>query len=182
MGLETTDTPGLQDWDAVESLLRNLSNLYQGLSYLTGNYFRDYFHEMNENDRVACLISFIEAHKYAQHKICQYMGNTEFADTPEENIVIDDSIDNVNKASNALNSADKDYVSFLVSKIAARMIIHTQEDTIVHFIEEGILGVKDADKLFQSAMHDLAKINALKCGNRIPSMRLDLMSNDQVDV
>lgn len=153
IGLETVHTPGLQDWLGIEAALREDDTWYGGC-------LPESVRENAVAETVICLSSFIAAHEYAQAKIPQYLGEKEFIDTPEEALVVRESKNNVREASRVLSSIDKVIYEIELSKLVARMILHHQEDTIIHFVEEGILPPKDAERLLLAANMDLKKVKS----------------------
>lgn len=114
---------------------------------------------------VYILTSFIEAHEYAQRKIPYFLGDTEGIDTPEEDIVVRESMQLVVKAKRKLNMIDPEVIAKQLSKQAARCILNMQETEIESYLKEGILTEKDAEILMREVEHDfqeLGRVNWLR--------------------
>ena len=105
------------------------------------------------------LSSYVTAHEYGQRKLPLYLGEDEFVNTPEEARIIKESSQNIAKAKELLNqimSVDK--VTLEITTQACRMIIYSQEDVITHFVEEGILPIKQSLALFEDTEKDLERL------------------------
>jgi NhaP-type Na+/H+ or K+/H+ antiporter len=155
IGFDTVHTPGLQDWDQ----LNTAANINQA-----SRSWRSYsIHELFSRDRVETavfiLLSFIEAHEEAQKKIPYYMGATELADTPEEAMVVLESQQNVDVARRRLNDISLDILGYYHSKQAARRLLHIQQEMIEDIRSEGILTESDASTLLKEIQKDLSKLD-----------------------
>lgn len=113
---------------------------------------------------ITILTSFIEAHEYAQHKIPFYLGETEEIDTIEEAIVIEESKALTNYVKTILLQLDPQLIIQQVSKQTAYWILHSQQDQIEEFTNEGILTENDAAELLHEIEADLSVL--LYCAAR----------------
>lgn len=170
-GLESTDE-GLRDWQALLIDLNRIKyfiDLVRSVlefSWIQSIYVLKNFFiwkiDNYEEDIILLLSSYIEGQEYAQLKLPSYLGEYDFVDTPEELALIAESISNVNEAKELLKTMNPSILSFHVTIQAARILLHTQEDVILHFVEEGILSVKEAEKLLEIPRSDLMKLHRFR--------------------
>jgi len=141
VGIDFASIPGHQDWsvllptlqvvprerliscakpiDYIYSLFCGTANFLFGWSlaplHLTDN-LREAIEWYQDEYRVTVLTSFIAAHKYAQHKAPQYLGETDLADTPEEKIIVEESAASVVEAADILALIEKGVIQHHVIK------------------------------------------------------------------
>jgi hypothetical protein len=151
VGLDTCHTPGFQDWDLIRSSFEN-SKAARLLACLSSNrrlplpvILSRAFKERLTADMVYVLTSFIEAHKYAQYHMPYYLGEEEWAESPEEFLILEESNEEVRAALDALAEISTSSMLLHISRQAARMILCMQEDAVEHFIEEGVLSSEHAE-------------------------------------
>lgn len=165
--------------------------------------------EQREETEILVFTSFVVAHEYAQKKIPFYFGETEYIDTPEEALIVNESIELVEKAQKKLALIDPDDIKFHITKQvskegdplglvpniysvndsmtrqlhvadrfappaqATRIVLHTQEDMILHYKEEGILSVRDATTLLEGPKGPSADLQRLdRYHNHLTSLTL----------
>eukprot|EP01033_Poteriospumella_lacustris_P001070 gene1070-777_t len=105
---------------------------------------------------VYLLVAFIEAHEYAEEKIRFYVGSAEGVQTTDEEIVVEESRALVRLAKYHLYRIDRDIITCQLTKQAARMILHAQEDAITEFSEEGVITGHDAMMMLEEVYRDKA--------------------------
>lgn len=157
IGLDTVNTPGLQDWDQ----LSRYTNINQRNPSWSAFAIRDLFGGDRIETAVFVLLSFIEAHEEAQRKIPFYLGETEKADTPEEALVVRESQDNVRVARARLNEISLEVLQYYHSKQAARQLLHSEEEMVEELRVEGILQDTDASQLLKEINRDLVKLDGV---------------------
>jgi hypothetical protein len=94
-------------------------------------------YSVSDKDRVYILTSFIDAHQHAQETIVLYLGENEGVSTPEEALVVAESVSIVLEATKELSKINVQTLSLNVTRQAAHMVLHAADDLIVQFIEEG---------------------------------------------
>ena len=158
IGLDTVNTPGLQDWDPLAKVV--------DIGNKTDAWYTYSLYAMVSGDHVETsifiLMSFIEAHEEAQRKIAYYFGETEDADTPEEALVVRESRQNVASARVKLNEISVDIIGFYHSKQAARVLLHAQEEMVEELVTQGILQEKDAGLLLKAVQADIERLEKRK--------------------
>eukprot|EP01034_Spumella_vulgaris_P023862 gene23862-30138_t len=112
--------------------------------------------------KVYLLTSFIEAHEYAQHKIQFFLRESDMIDQPEENLVVNESRDQVRQARAKLAEIDSNVIALQVSKQTARWILHVQEDMVAEFQREGVLLERDAALLLGEVQRDLSRLGSVE--------------------
>ena len=130
-------------------------SVHGDLGIVQGSY--NYLHwrqRMRDTQVITILLSFIEAHEYAQQKIPYYLGHAETADTPEQQQVVQESVELVTRAKTLLNGISPEVIRKKVSKQSASWILHTEQDLIEEFQLEGILTQADAKKLLDEVQRD----------------------------
>jgi hypothetical protein len=160
VGLDASVQPGLHDWAFIQSTLQHrwlplLRRVSEALGLLRISHVRGQVEGLEDRsvaDRVVVLTSFVEAHRYAQHHIPFYLGEEEWAESPEEFLILEESNAVVAAALALLGEISVDSFRLHVSRQAARMVLCMQEDMISHFIEEGILSSDNAEH-FLSLIH-----------------------------
>lgn len=157
IGLDTVNTPGLQDWDQ----LSRYTNINQRNPRFSAFTIRDLFGGDRIETAVFVLLSFIEAHEEAQRKIPFYLGETEKADTPEEALVVRESQQNVRVARQRLYEISLEVLQYYHSKQAARQLLHTQEEMVEELRMEGILQETDASQLLKEINKDLVRLDGV---------------------
>ena len=157
IGLDTVNTPGLQDWDQL-SRYTNINQRNPRWSTFT---IRDLFGGDRIETAVFVLLSFIEAHEEAQRKIPFYLGETEKADTPEEALVVRESQENVRVARARLSEISLEVLQYYHSKQAARQLLHSEEEMVEELRVEGILQETDASQLLKEINKDLVKLDGV---------------------
>jgi NhaP-type Na+/H+ or K+/H+ antiporter len=161
VGFDTTHTPGLQDFDHLTRSFRRTSLLELSLSWtrrLLGALLA-HVERLRETNEILALLSFIEAHEYAQAKIPLYLGPTETITTAEEAQVVNESAQLVDQARELLRDAFSEQSIVLVtSRLVATTLLHATEALVLHFHEEGILGAEESVFLLQQQRTDLLKL------------------------
>ena len=105
------------------------------------------------------LLSFIEAHEYAQRKVQYYLGPDEYINTPEESALVGESKELVRLARDTLDTRySSETLRRILSKNIASVLLHSEEGLIYHFHEEGILSASDAAFLESFPREDLKSI------------------------
>jgi hypothetical protein len=154
VGHDTCHTPGLQDWDFINKHLQE--PFYVTMVKKACEYSRDRFggrfsqllgcesilrwiEDHAVAYRVIIITSFLEAHRFAQQQIPYYLGEEEWAESPEEFLILEESNNNVAMAKRAFDEIPSDMLKLHVSRQAARMVLCMQEDVLIHYIKEGIL-------------------------------------------
>jgi hypothetical protein len=115
--------------------------------------------------KVYLLTSFIEAHEYAQHKIQFFLRESGMIDQPEENLVVNESREQVRQARSRLAEIDSNAITLQVSKQTARWILHVQEDMVAEFRREGVLLERDAALLLEEVQRDLKRLGSVEWSN-----------------
>ena len=157
IGLDTVNTPGLQDWDQ----LNRYTNINQRNPRWSAFTVRDLFGGDRIETAVFVLLSFIEAHEEAQRKIPFYLGETVKADTPEEALVVRESQENVRVARARLSEISLEVLQYYHSKQAARQLLHSEEEMVEELRVEGILQETDASQLLKEINKDLIRLDGL---------------------
>lgn len=117
--------------------------------------WHDALQTMEDSQRVYLLTNFIEAHQHAQRKIPHFLGEKEtMIDTPEEAVVVQESIMIVNQAKKVLQLLNERTIRLQVSKQASSLLLYQQERIIEDFIRQGIIAEKDAENLLHEVIHD----------------------------
>ncbi len=112
---------------------------------------------------VMMLISYIEAHEYAQNQISFYLGETEGAiDTPEEEAVIQESQALVQKAKEILAIVDESTINYIYSKRILYSIFSIQQNSILEFEHEGIINKKYVEYFFHEIEEDINRMKQLE--------------------
>ena len=151
-GLDTAHTPGLQDFEDLRSELGEwLSERALNLvlryccSCSWAEDLRGRLRRARHTDQVHALLAFVEAHNYAQAKVPYYLGPTTLVHSPEEVILVRESQDNVAAALKELHEGYSPVaLKEILSRKVASIILHSQEELILHFHDEGILGPLEA--------------------------------------
>jgi hypothetical protein len=165
VGLETIHTPGLQDWDFIQSIRSHsdswFSRFYLGMPKFAQTASSSIMSRLLYTDDVvvSVLTCFISAHEYAQQRIPVYLGEEAVADTVEQAVVVAESQKLVQKAKSRLNGEfDAEHIQLLKSQQIVYSIQHHQEVHLTQMVEEGILKEHDAVSLFDElhADRDLA--------------------------
>lgn len=156
-GLETAHTPGLQDFDFLKaSLSRSYTNLLLERA-------QSIFHDVVSArlaDEIHALLSFIEAHEFAQVKIPYYLGPDEHVNTNEEMLLVNESRELVSEARKIMTeNYSSEIIHRIVAMKAVAVILHGQEELITHFLEEGIISTADAQYFHSFVESDLRKFN-----------------------
>jgi hypothetical protein len=162
VGLDASVQPGLHDWAFIQSTLQHrwlplLRRVSEALGLLRVSHVRGQVEGLEDRsvaDRVVLLTSFIEAHRYAQHHIPFYLGEEEWAESPEEFLILEESNAVVAAALAILGEISVDSFRLHVSRQAARMVLCMQEDMISHFIREGILSSTESARKFLETIHN----------------------------
>ena len=168
-------TDGFKDWRIIEDFMNNsLSWILRvadftdyiikllGLAYLKfckcnitpPTTFRERFEESHVSNCIYILTSYIKASHEAQEKIPYYMGDTSHADTPEEKLVIAESIANVEIAKNVLENISSEIKIKCLVRQTERYVTWKQEQMIEEFQEEGIILERDAEVLLEESLFD----------------------------
>jgi hypothetical protein len=161
LGLETTHTPGLQDWEFIKRVHSTARGWYSDLHLRLPASMRAGGASLlsrlihTDDDVVSVLTCFIAAHEYAQERIPVYLGEESVADTVEQAVVINESKKLVSQAANRLLSEfDPAHVKLLKSLQIVHSIQHHQEDQLIRMMDEGILKEHDAVVLFDELHAD----------------------------
>eukprot|EP01039_Chlorochromonas_danica_P001852 gene1852-2026_t len=108
---------------------------------------------------VYLLMSFIEAHQYAQKKMPFYFARGDGqSSTAEEIRVIEESREVVEYARGMLKHIHPSIVRRQLSKLAVRWILHAQEDAVESLLAEGVVTEEQAELLFEELTNDLFAI------------------------
>jgi hypothetical protein len=186
VALESTGTPGLQDW---EHILPQFQYLYSndhsnagrpsnGSKRLPPVYSRPTqqpqsatlsLERLNKGIRsyrdgqaVYLLTAFIDAHIYAQQRIAYCMGTTTAVDTPEQEVVVLESQALVEQARDRLAAIDPETVTKQVTKQTARWVIHEQQEQTEQYLREGVVSAAEAEKLLREAEGDLRRLGKVE--------------------
>ena len=94
----------------------------------------------------------------SQRKIQHYLSPDEYVNTPEEAALLQESRSLVQNARALLASRfNPKTLSRLLSSNISTILLHSEEDLIVHFLEEGVLSISDAAYLESFPRGDLKK-------------------------
>lgn len=111
---------------------------------------------------VMILISYIESHEFAQSRIAFYLGETEGIDTPEEEIVIQESKRLVMKAKDMLLLIDEIILKYIYSKRILMSIFSLQHNLVYEFLQEGVINHKYSEILFHEIDEDMKRLERLE--------------------
>jgi NhaP-type Na+/H+ or K+/H+ antiporter len=111
---------------------------------------------------VMVLMAFIEGHEFAQSRIAFYLGETEGIDTPEEDIVINESKQLVLIAKELLLIIYKPILKYIYSKRILFSIFSLQQTLIEQFVVEGIINMKYSELLFDEIHSDIEHLQSLE--------------------
>jgi NhaP-type Na+/H+ or K+/H+ antiporter len=111
---------------------------------------------------VMVLMAFIEGHEFAQSRIAFYLGETEGIDTPEEDIVINESKQLVLVAKELLLIIYKPILKYIYSKRILFSIFSLQQALIEQFVVEGIINMKYSELLFDEIHSDIEHLQSLE--------------------
>jgi hypothetical protein len=171
---------GFKDWEVIESFVSNpltwiltiadmidyiISKVKLCLDWMNKTFkckcnfeikrsLRERIEESHVSNCIYILTSFLDASYVAQQKIPYYMGDTSHADTPEEKLVIKESMENVNIAKNILENISSEIKVKCLVRQTERYISWQQEQMIEEFQEEGIILERDADVLLEESLLD----------------------------
>lgn len=118
---------------------------------------RSHFHNdysVHLQTAVMVLIAYIEAHEFAQSRIAFYLGEHDGIDTPEEDIVINESRNFVLLAKKILLTIHEPILRYIYSKRIISSILSLQQNLVFEFQVEGIVNVKYAEILFHEIERD----------------------------
>lgn len=102
------------------------------------------------------ILSFIEAHEYAQRKIKHYLSPDDHVNTTEEAALLEESKELVQAARALLESRfPPETLSRHLSKNISTILLHSEEDLIFHFLHEGVISISDASYLESFPRGDL---------------------------
>jgi NhaP-type Na+/H+ or K+/H+ antiporter len=109
------------------------------------------------------LISYIESHEFAQSRIMFYLGETDNGiDTPEEDIIISESIALVTLAREMLFLISESLIKYQFTKRIILSILALQSNMIYEFQKEGIINTKNGEILFLEIEKDMKILNTLE--------------------
>ena len=114
------------------------------------DYFGDKFHAMVRENAVFMASSFIHAHREAQNKVAQYVGEGDDADSPEENVVIAESQKLVKMATDYMEickTRDPDIVQLVTAKKVGSHVLKEQDMLIDQLNKQGVLDEKTTGEL-----------------------------------
>ena len=125
------------------------------------DYFGDKFHTMIRENSVFMASSFIHAHKEAQGKIAQYVGEGDDADSPEENVVIAESERLVKLATDYMDickQRDPDIVNLVTAKKVGSHVLKEQDELIDQLEKQGVLDEQTTEELHDAVTEQYRKL------------------------
>jgi NhaP-type Na+/H+ or K+/H+ antiporter len=122
-----------------------------------------FYYSIHLQTAVMILMAFIEGHEFAQSRITFYLGENELGiDTPEEDIVINESKQLVAVAKDLLLMIYKPILKYIYSKRILFSIFSLQQTLIEQFVTEGIINVKYSEILYEEIHSDIDHLQALE--------------------
>jgi NhaP-type Na+/H+ or K+/H+ antiporter len=122
-----------------------------------------FYYSIHLQTAVMILMAFIEGHEFAQSRITFYLGENELGiDTPEEDIVINESKQLVAVAKDLLLMIYKPILKYIYSKRILFSIFALQQTLIEQFVTEGIINVKYSEILYEEIHSDIDHLQALE--------------------
>ncbi len=169
LGLETTGTPGLQDWDYIARMIMrkniaifDMNIVNTAFTFLQRKVPRVRRYQQRQVENVSnILTTFIAAHKHAQIKIPHYFGPTSDIDTIEQVEVVRESQELVEQANDRLRQLNDPLLQYRQTKEKLLLILSKLEIMLAQCKEVAVIMNSDLHHFLDSITEERVAIEVL---------------------